>query len=286
MLLDVIIAAVGLWQNHLLPREDGDEGGAAPERRPRKVRRQETGPRSVLNPHAESLLSRRRWPGRNETWDELFLQDPSVETDGSYKNELFRESFNVPWAVFSEIREKAKDRWPQGRGPKAHDLDVKVLGCLYHLTTGIKASKMPSVIGMSKTTSYKFLVQFLEWLGQDVYEEKVAWPEGERMNKIMQVFKNLGFPGCQGSIDGLHLVRLIALSLSSLWISFSLLRLKLTYFRIILTSFDVLTRWLSRYNTTQYVDSVPAALHHLATGKEGKPTMAWCVILSAAPSNA
>ena len=63
------------------PREGGDEGGAVPERRARKVRRQEMGPRAVVNPHDETELRHRRWPGKNEVWYEpLVWTVPSFET--------------------------------------------------------------------------------------------------------------------------------------------------------------------------------------------------------------
>ena len=73
------------------------------------------------------------------------------------------------------------------------------------LATGMPADCFEDTAGCSKPTVLNFTHKFAEWMETRYYEQVVKWPSNaQELGHFETPFKNIGLPGCIGSVDGVH----------------------------------------------------------------------------------
>ena len=142
------------------------------------------------------------------------ISDPMTADPSSRQHRNFVAEFRVPFAVYTEILEDCRGqawsgstaaRGGVGAGRPGIALEAKVLSALYRLGTGCIARTQATVFGLSPSCAQKFFVDFCAHQAQNfVCECDVPTTEDE-IRKVEEVYARMGFPGCVGSVDGVHL---------------------------------------------------------------------------------
>jgi hypothetical protein len=136
----------------------------------------------------------------------LMLRHPDVE-DGSTKvGQKFRRRFRVPYPVFREvlvplcIEKKIFNKQRSSYIP----VDFKVLLALRILGRGVCADDIEELTGIGESTVLDIFHQFCAGFTEHCFHLYVKTPEGEKLSKVMEVYRRLGLPGAMGSIDATH----------------------------------------------------------------------------------
>ena len=120
---------------------------------------------------------------------------------------LFRRRFRVPFNVFEELLAAAQSsgefvaRSPAGR--RRVPLELKLLGVLrYNAVGGIWDVISEASGGVSIDTFSTFHRKYMDWFNRTQLEKYVYPSNPETAAKT---YANYGFPGCVGSMDGVHI---------------------------------------------------------------------------------
>ena len=126
---------------------------------------------------------------------------------------IFRRDFHVPFKLFQELVELARDRWwPTWNdhnvcraGKPVFHLELKVLGALYALANGATQFMVSRHTNLSEEIHRSF---FLKWLHHmaSISDEYIYMPRDDATYKrVVGEYTARGFPGCIGSIDCVHI---------------------------------------------------------------------------------
>lgn len=80
----------------------------------------------------------------------------------------------------------------------------KVTSCLRQLATGCAADSVDEYLRMGETTSLASLKRFILAIKSLFGPEFLRPPRPDELKTVMAEYEERGFPGCKGSIDGMH----------------------------------------------------------------------------------
>jgi len=120
------------------------------------------------------------------------------------------EKLRLPWPVFDALaREMEADpglEESQAPNRRAVPLRLKLCAALRHLATGHSFDGLEESFRMSAQTMRVFFWRkFLPWMMARKYEETVYAPRNfDELQEVCEEYAYAGFPGCCGSVDGVH----------------------------------------------------------------------------------
>ena len=115
----------------------------------------------------------------------------------------------LPWSVFDSLaREMEADPDLQQSNPRAVPLRLKLCAALRHLATGHSLDGLEESFKMSAQTMRDFFWgTFIPWMMARKYEENVYAPRNmDELQEVCDEYDYAGFPGCCGSVDGVHVL--------------------------------------------------------------------------------
>ena len=121
--------------------------------------------------------------------------------------ETVERKLHLPWELFDALaNDMESDPALCERATRAVPLRLKLCAALRHLATGHSFDGLESSFGMSAQTMRDFFwYKFLPWMMENKYEEHVFAPKSvDELHDICQEYEYAGFPGCCGSVDGVH----------------------------------------------------------------------------------
>lgn len=159
----------------------------------------------------KASLSREEFLAQNEFGQ--MISDPKTADPASREHRKFVAEFRVPFAVYTQILEDVRGSAWSGStaarggvgGRPGLSLEAKVLSALYRLGTGCVARTQGSLFGMSASTAQRFFVDFCAHLSQRFQDECSVPCTEDEIKHVEHVYARMGFPGCVGSVDGVHL---------------------------------------------------------------------------------
>ena len=187
---------------------------AEPLPRSRKKRAKEEHKRLVFNEDAEpgSLEARRNNPGQSPWWK--LIKRRGVREPGTRAYYKFRNKFRLPLTEVERLVEQAqsvpafKDKPAgagNGRGPPRFPLIIKVLAALRCLAKGCDVDAVEEAACVSAARLTWFVPMFIQWMSETIFPIEVRLPQGEHLDKSLQAYERLGFPGAYCEADGVHL---------------------------------------------------------------------------------
>jgi Plant transposon protein len=151
-------------------------------------------------------------------WWRMYLADPcKTEMETEPRGQLarnFRRNFRFPYPLYkTAILGMATARfWPTWDYLKVDafhkpicDLELKLLGALYVLANGATHFSVSELSYMSEEVHRCF---FLTWTSHmaSVKDEFIHFPRDDaEYNFVVEEYAKLGFPGCVGSVDCVHI---------------------------------------------------------------------------------
>ncbi len=140
----------------------------------------------------------------------LFMKREGV-SDPTHKNgKLFRRRFRLPYPVYQEILARLSEH-PNFRdsqdatGRASAPLYLKLLSAMRVMGRGECFDTCYELTNINPETLRTFFHKFVEYVAA-LYPEYVKAPETDtEIRWVMEQYKRLGFPGCLGSIDCVHI---------------------------------------------------------------------------------
>jgi Plant transposon protein len=129
------------------------------------------------------------------------------------RDERFRRNFTVPYRIYnSQILPMAIQRWwPNWHADQVDafhrrvgNLELKILGCLWILSTGSVQFQASEHSGLSEEVHRTF---FLDWTAKmsSCESEFIHFPRDEDSYRfVVDEYAAMGLPGCVGSVDCVH----------------------------------------------------------------------------------
>ena len=146
----------------------------------------------------------------------IMLEKGDVKVVGHAHNKQFRRRFSVPFSMFKEIVEEARD-WIGLNGKKLGErvtdcvgvlgvpLELKVLGALRMSAKGCSFDAIAELSGMSISTMQCFYHHFWDKFVAVFHDRWIIYPTtAAEAADNLAVYGRLGFPGAIGSVDCTH----------------------------------------------------------------------------------
>ena len=133
---------------------------------------------------------------------EYFTTPPGPDTR---KGKLFRRRFRLPYPVFFKLMGMCREKQLFGPGScnetditgrKICPFPIKLLGVLRILGRGWTFDDVAEATGMGEATVQKSFHLFCSNFVFHYYNTYVYRPEGEELQRDMEVYRKLGLPGC------------------------------------------------------------------------------------------
>ena len=145
------------------------------------------------------------------TWGRMLVnprtRDPSDRKGGV----LFRTRFRVPFPLFERLVQLTREnRWfsenPDASGRKGAPLELKILGVLRVLGRGYCFDGIEELSFISAECNRMFFHTFCDLFSKKYFDVYCNAPMSDaEIKKTLSVYDRLGFPGCIGSTDCVHL---------------------------------------------------------------------------------
>ena len=147
----------------------------------------------------------------NTNWG-VMIRDERVKDSSTYQGKQFRRRFRVPFPFFAEwlvpacterniFGSKAKkDGSLCGHIP----MEFKLLIGLRILGRGNCADDMAELSGAGESTVNWIFKAFVRGFAAAFREDFIYLAEGDELERVLEVYKRLGFPGACGSMDCTH----------------------------------------------------------------------------------
>ena len=163
----------------------------------------------------EPVYKFRRWEGRPpyemSCWGRVLVhprtQDPSDRKGGM----LFRTRFRIPFPLYERLVEMTRaNGWFSERndaaGQKCAPLELKILGVLRVLGRGYCFDGIEELSYISAEVNRVFFHKWCNHFAHKYFSIYCNPPETpEEIAKTLAVYDRLGFPGCIGSTDCVHI---------------------------------------------------------------------------------
>jgi len=86
------------------------------------------------------------------------------------------------------------------------DIEFKILSCPKILGRDLCADEIEEKLNISESTVNKIFKMFItNYAAAIMYSKYVYVPEGEEMDRVEEIYRHMGFPGCVGSMDVTHI---------------------------------------------------------------------------------
>jgi hypothetical protein len=151
-----------------------------------------------------------KWDLQHTIWGKVItgirneiLCNGGLESDTSLQKK-FRSRFRVPFSMFEEMVVECEEANIFGRTQIG--AEYKLLGCLRILGRGCYTDDVSEILGIGNETVNHMFKQFLENYATAYFDKYVYVPNGEEMNKVVEDYTRMGFPGCVGSMDVTHIM--------------------------------------------------------------------------------
>lgn len=139
-------------------------------------------------------------------WTRL-IRSHEIWTPNSFEAKKFRSRFRVPWILFSKFIV------PMCKSVKMFNkvrtsyipLEIKIMIALRMLGKGNDCDTLEELSGVPKSTVNAIFNTFCEEMNMEFFDKFVYMPEGDELEKLMEVFGKVGFPGACGSMDVTHI---------------------------------------------------------------------------------
>ena len=145
------------------------------------------------------------------TWGRMLMnprtQDPTDKKGGV----LFRRRFRVPFHVFVRLVALTRENnWfterPDASGRRGAPLELKILGVLRVLGRGYCFDGIEELSFISAECNRMFFHSFCYLFSKEYFDVYCNAPLTEaEIQRTLSVYERLGFPGCIGSTDCVHL---------------------------------------------------------------------------------
>ena len=139
------------------------------------------------------------------------LQTVAAEGDShALMLKTVERKLRLPWSVFDALaREMEADpdlAESQAPNRRAVPLRLKLAAALRHLATGHSFDGLEESFKLSGQTMCRFFWgKFLPWMMARKYKDTVYAPRNvDELEDICEEYSYAGFPGCCGSVDGVH----------------------------------------------------------------------------------
>ena len=142
------------------------------------------------------------------TWG-LLIRNPLVKSPDNQLGKTFRRRFRVPFQLFEilvkicsdnnifEIKNPSRVKIP---------IEIKLLCCLRVLGRDDCCDAIEEFSSVPEKTVWWFFKIFLKNFPRVLFKDVIKLPkEGEELNKVMNVYRKMGFPGAVGSVDATHI---------------------------------------------------------------------------------
>ena len=140
----------------------------------------------------------------------MALSNPDIKIETSRTAITFRRRFRVPFSIFDEwiipicrdnnvfeINDERKSRIP---------LEVKIMVSLRILGRSNCADDINELSHVPASSVNFIFKTFVKNFAKHAYPMFVKIPTGERLNRTLECYSQLGFPGCIGCIDGTQVI--------------------------------------------------------------------------------
>ena len=139
----------------------------------------------------------------------LFLQRDFSDLN-SRESKLFRNRFTVPYQLYQQLLQLAEEWFPQKKydtaGREWTPIFLKLLGTLRILGKGCSWDLLYELSGISGEVHRKWTLQFIHKFSEEMYPIHVHGPrDTDELIKVTSLYAAVGFPGCVGSTDCVHI---------------------------------------------------------------------------------
>ena len=144
-----------------------------------------------------------------------FLQRPTIKDSSRRDGKLFRSRFRVPFDVFSKLQtlcttgclaKHFKMKLTDSSGRPSIPLELKLLGVLRVLGRGSCFDSIAELTGSEKEVHRVFFHKFVKVFVDELFHIYVCPPSSdESIAAIMRHYDLVGFTGCVGSVDCVHI---------------------------------------------------------------------------------
>ena len=172
-----------------------------------EVVRKHLGTRKVCRAKHHRQSNDKLW---STSWGELMseINDELLESGGLESNttaqKLFRLRFRVPYSLFRDMVQECIEGNIFGR--TIIGVEFKLLGCLRILGRNHVGDDVVEHLKIGGKTVNTMFKTFLKLYADMYYHKYVYVPEGEEMDKVVDDYTRMGFPGCVGSMDVTHVL--------------------------------------------------------------------------------
>ena len=173
---------------------------------------------------------KRRYAGNKDTGWDLLLEE---HADDAPLRRHFYENFGMRQEGFYELVEQARAatkvneegervhrfvdelndvKWR----PKPIKLRDKVGAILHYMRQNCLWDSLSHLVNISPEVLRMFFYEFIDWISEDKYHEEVYFPRNAaERDRIESCYARVGFPGCIGSTDGVHMSKMIPIYLQT-----------------------------------------------------------------------
>jgi len=154
-----------------------------------------------------------KWPKWLHEWSTSYWWSrleavASNDDPNSLMRATVERKLRLSWRLFLELAEDMEqDQSLKQNHRDAVPLRLKLCAALRHLATGHSFDGLEESFGMSAMTMRRFFWnKFLPWMMKHKYDAVVRAPTNiDELNDVVEGYKYAGFPGCCGSVDGVHI---------------------------------------------------------------------------------
>ena len=148
----------------------------------------------------------------NSTWARQMVH-PNIHRPYTKEGASFRRRFRIPFPLFQRLVNIVQnEKWdgiicsPLNRaGKQSAPLHLKILAWLRVLGRGECFDSCSELTGISQETLRVFFHKFSAAFVNRFYSTYVHSPcEGHDLDRVLSEYKDVGFPGCVGSVDCVH----------------------------------------------------------------------------------
>ena len=138
-----------------------------------------------------------------------FLQRDLSDLNGR-DGKLFRNRFTVPYDLYRQVLLLAENWFPQKEkdicGRELSPIFLKLLGTLRMLGKGCSWDLLYELTGVSAEVHRKWTLAFIDKFSKEMYSIYVHGPRNStELNSVTSLYAAVGFPGCVGSTDCVHI---------------------------------------------------------------------------------
>ena len=132
-----------------------------------------------------------------------------LQHDKSKQGRFFRRCFRVPYPLFHNVlvphcSDAAKEVFSPSRSVP---VEIKLLIALRIIALSSSAHDCIALSRVSESYYNRIFREFVTNYSKHYYHDFVRFPEvgSKELERNMEIYRKLGFPGCIGSIDGTHI---------------------------------------------------------------------------------